>query len=266
MIFKERLEAPATNNKYWIHTSKAGYNACILINKSTGSCLPNCVGYAWGRAYEAWGTKPKLSKGNAEDWYGYKDGYKRGSTPKVGSVICWRKGKAGYSKDGAGHVAFVEKINKDGTIVVSNSNYSGTRFFTKTLSPKNNWYIGAGLTFQGFIYPPVTFTAEKPKSSFTVKNADYPVKIKKGHYFTIQGKVTSALAMTKAQVAVLDEKQTKYIYRYEKTLKKVKSFNIHDADQTMTFRLLKKGTYTYRVMVWDSNGSHTVLKKTFKVK
>lgn len=160
----------------------------------------------------------------------------------------------------------MEKINKDGTIVVSNSNYSGTRFFTKTLSPKNNWYIGAGLTFQGFIYPPVTFTAEKPKSSFTVKNADYPVSIKKGHYFTIQGKVTSALAMTKAQVAVLDEKQTKYIYRYEKTLKKVKSFNIHDADQTMTFRLLKKGTYTYRVMVWDSNGFHTVLKKTFKVK
>ena len=222
--------------------------------------------YAWGRSYEAWGIKPKLSRANAEDWYGYKDGYKRGKTPKIGSVICWRKGKAGYSADGAGHVAFVERVNKDGTILVSNSNYSGTRFFTRTISPKNDWYIGAGLTFQGFIYPPVTFTAEKPESILSIKNADYPVSIKQGRYFTIQGKIISALPMTKVQVAVLDEKQTKYFYKYEKTLKKVKTFDVHAADDTMMFRKLKKGTYYYRIMAWDTNGSHTVLKKKFVVK
>ena len=266
MIFKERVTAPAVNNKYYISTKFGGKCECIIINRTTGACLPNCVGYAWGRAYEAWGIKPKLSRANAEDWWAYKDGYKRGQTPKVGSVICWRKGKAGYSADGAGHVAFVERVNKDGTILVSNSNYSGTRFFTRTLSPKNDWYIGAGLTFQGFIYPPVTFTAEKPESIISIKNADYPVSIKQGRYFTIQGKIISALPMTKVQVAVLDSKLTKYFYRYEKTLKKVKTFNVHLADDTMMFRKLKKGTYWYRIMAWDTNGGHTVMKRKFVVK
>jgi hypothetical protein len=266
MIFKERTTAPATNNKYYIHKSKGGLNECIIINKTTGSCLPNCVAWAWARAYESWGIRPKLSRGNAEDWWGFKDGYQRGKTPKVGSVICWRKGKAGYSKDGAGHVAFVERVNSDGTILTSNSNYSGTRFFLRTLSPKDDWHIGTGLTFQGFIYPPVKFAEKAKPSKITLTNADYPTTIRKGNYFTIQGKLTSALPMSKVQVAIIDAKTTGYLYKYQKTLKGVKTFDVHKADQTMMFRKLKKGTYYYRIMAWDSNGGHTVLKKKFVVK
>lgn len=262
-LFTPRLTAPATNNKYFIHTSKAGYNACILINKATGSCLPNCVGYAWGRAYEAWGQKPRLSRSNAENWYlNTGDGYKRGKTPKIGSIICWRKGKAGYAADGAGHVAFVEKVNADGSIVVSNSNYSGTRFFTRTIKgPK--WEIGTGLTFQGFIYPPVTFVLAKPKSAFKISDADYPVKIKKGNYFTITGTITSALKMSRVVVAILDSKgAAKFKFT---AAPNTKSWNIHKADNAMMFRKLGKGTYTYRITAWDSNGAHVVLSKTFKV-
>lgn len=262
-LFTPRLTAPATNNKYFIHTSKGGYNSCILINKSTGSCLPNCVGYAWGRAYESWGVKPRLSRSNAENWYNEtSDGYKRGKSPKIGSVICWRKGKAGYAADGAGHVAFVEKVNDDGSIVVSNSNYSGTRFFTRTIKgPK--WEIGTGLTFQGFIYPPVSFVLAKPKSSFKISDADYPVKVKKGHYFTIHGTLTSALKISKVVVAILDSKgAAKFKFT---AAPGTKSWNIHKADNAMMFRKLGKGTYTYMITAWDSNGSHVVMKKTFKV-
>lgn len=46
--------------------------------------MPNCTAYAYGRAYEILKTEPKLSWGNAEDWYGYnksKGYYKYGQTP-----------------------------------------------------------------------------------------------------------------------------------------------------------------------------------------
>lgn len=156
-VYKARLSAPGASNKNYLHYTKGGYNYCILI--SGNSCLPNCVGYAWGRWRELLGARPKLSRGNAEDWWNYKDGYERGQTPKLGAVICWRKGKTGTSKDGAGHVAIVEQINSDGSIVTSNSGYSGTRFYKQTLKPPYN--IGSAYTFQGFIYLPIDYEEER---------------------------------------------------------------------------------------------------------
>ena len=84
--FKQRTTAPSATDKYWINYTKGGLNECILI--SGVSCLPNCTGYAWGRWYELLGTKPKLSKRNAEMWFVTNDGYKRGSTPKLGAIAC----------------------------------------------------------------------------------------------------------------------------------------------------------------------------------
>lgn len=152
--YKSRLKAPSTTDKNYIHTSYGGYNQCIHI--SAGSCLPNCVGYAWGRWRELLGKAPKLSRSNAENWWANTgDGYKRGQTPKVGAVMCWRKGKAGNASDGAGHVAVVEQVHADGSVTYSNSNYGGTRFYTST--KKAPYYIGSAYTFQGFIYLPVEF-------------------------------------------------------------------------------------------------------------
>ena len=156
VIFKPRKTAPGTNDKNWLHTSKGGFNSCILI--SGNSCLPNCVGYAWGRFRELLGYTPKLCRGNAENWYSYKDGYKRGKTPKLGAVICYAKGKAGNASDGAGHVAIVEEIYPDGSILVSQSVYGGARFGTKKLAKGYAW---GSLTFQGFIYPPVDFATDQ---------------------------------------------------------------------------------------------------------
>jgi len=178
-MFKARTAAPSTTDKNWIHTSKGGYNYCILINGN--SVLPNCVGYAWGRWRELLGKKHKLSTYDAENWYtNTSDGYKRGSTPKLGAVICWRKGKAGVSSDGAGHVAIVEKINSDGSIVTSNSAYGGSRFYTQTL--KKPYSIGSSYTFQGFIYLPISYDVtstverDKTKDQLQVETNDLRVR------------------------------------------------------------------------------------------
>ena len=153
MGFSPRLINPSTVDKYWISTSSGGYNRCIIITGN--SVLPNCVGFAFGRFMEIMNTTScKLSTNNAENWWGnVGDGYERGQTPRVGAVICWRKGQAGNSGDGAGHVAIVEQINSDGSILTSNSAYGGTRFYTKTLYPPN-YVMGSSYAFQGFIYNP----------------------------------------------------------------------------------------------------------------
>lgn len=153
MNFTKRTTNPSIGNEFYIHTSCAGLNSCILINNC--SVLPNCVGYAWGRAYEMMNFKPTLSRGNAEDWYNYNDGYERGMLPKLGAIICWKSGNIGNNSDGAGHVAVVEEIYPDGSFLTSNSAYSGSRFYTKIISSNN--YLGSKYTFQGFIYLPVNF-------------------------------------------------------------------------------------------------------------
>ena len=148
--FKERLTPPPKTDKNWIHISKGGKNPCILI--AGNSVLPNCVGYAWGRFREILGESPRLSNANAEEWWDYKeDGYKRGSVPELGAVICWRKGSVNTTADGAGHVAIVEKIKNNGDIVISQSGYGSSRFWTSTVK---NGYSLSGYIFQGFIYNP----------------------------------------------------------------------------------------------------------------
>ena len=116
---------------------------------ASGILTGNCVGYSWGRFVELCGTKScNLSTRDAGKWWGYtEDGYERGQTPRLGAVICWRK------PGDCGHVAIVEKINPDGSIVTSNSAYGGRRFYTQTLYPPSySW--SKNFIFQGFIYNP----------------------------------------------------------------------------------------------------------------
>lgn len=155
--FIQQTTAPSTTDKNYIHYTKGGYNYCIEIKN--GSCLPNCVGYAWGRWREILGKYHNLSRANAENWWGYtQDGYKRGQTPKLGAVVCWSKGKVGVESDGAGHVGIVEKITAD-SVVVSMSAYGGTRWFTRTF-PIGSYNYNS-FVFQGFIYLPIEFEEEK---------------------------------------------------------------------------------------------------------
>ena len=164
MIFVPRLTAPSGNDKDYISVKKGGNNRCIIINEVTGSVIPNCVGYTWGRFIEEADIKDcKLSRGNAENWWGYtQDGYERGQEPKLGAVICWRKGKVGVESDGAGHVGVVEKIENN-AVTVSMSAYKGTRWYTRTF-PKGSYNYN-GFVFQGFIYNPYIEDAPSPKKS-----------------------------------------------------------------------------------------------------
>lgn len=164
MDFVPRTTPPAINNSYYIKTTHGGFNRCIEIDPVTGSVLPNCTGYAWGRFIECQGVHNcRLSRGQAEEWYYKNDGYERGRTPRLGAVICWHSTRSG------GHVEIVEKIYSDGRIRCSSSAYSGSRFFMETLKPPN-YYRGPAYTFQGFIYNPTSFDPTPPTPTPTQKS------------------------------------------------------------------------------------------------
>lgn len=115
--------------------------------------LPNCTCYAYGRYAEARGAFAPLPTGNAGLWYNSATGFQRGSTPRLGAVICYNPGP---SSTDVGHVAIVEVINSDGSIVISESAYGGTYFWTETVYPANgylsSWMVNYGYYCAGFIY------------------------------------------------------------------------------------------------------------------
>lgn len=152
--WRMRTSAPSATNKYFIKTTYGGLNYCMLRDSATGSVLPNCTGFAWGRFIEGVGeTFSNLSRGDASSWYGNTaDGYQRGQSPKVGAVMCWGGGY--YS--GAGHVCIVEKVIDDNTVITGESDYSGARWYSKTRhrGADGRWGMNDLFSFQGFIYNP----------------------------------------------------------------------------------------------------------------
>jgi surface antigen len=89
-----------------------------------------CVSYvAWkiastGRYMPGWGW---ASQGNAAQWPGAAaaSGIPQGSAPRVGSAVVWGSG-AGLGP--LGHVAYVEVVNGDGSIEVSQYNFVHGQF------------------------------------------------------------------------------------------------------------------------------------------
>lgn len=162
LVFKQRTTCPDPKNKAYVSAEHGGKNHSILGNKDgriyAYSVLPNCTGYVHGRTIEITGSDDKLCRGNAENYWAYKDGFPRSQTPKVGSIMCWRKGRAGNSSDGAGHVAFIEEVNQHGDVVVSESGWTGTKengryWRLRKLKRVNGTYaLGVNYFFQGFIH------------------------------------------------------------------------------------------------------------------
>lgn len=168
--FTARTTAPSRTDKRFVNYRNGGYNTCIIINQSTGSVLPNCVGYAQGRLLEIRGENKvnwKLPACNAEDWYdtAKAQGLQVGQTPKLGAVVCWRAGNTHNSADGAGHVAIVEEIKPNGDIVVSQSAYGGQKFYLSTLTKTSGYMYVASRPLVGFIYCGVEFDEDKQQDS-----------------------------------------------------------------------------------------------------
>ncbi|HIR00521.1 MAG TPA: CHAP domain-containing protein [Candidatus Scybalocola faecavium] len=154
MAFTPRLNSSGMQGSVYWYSGNPFYQS--------GYGLPNCTCYAWGRVYEILGYRPTyLSTGNAKDWYPHAQSATPqycGSTPKLGAILCT------YYANG-GHVAVVEQINSDGSILTSNSGYSsGIYFWTETLRPpyRASW-VPSGAYVQGFIYLPQDVGPPEPE-------------------------------------------------------------------------------------------------------
>jgi surface antigen len=187
-FFLPRMEAPDVEDfeigNFWVSsTTPGGLNPFLSTAdsgqyaKSDYDTLPNSTAYAWGRFYEILGTQPTLSTERAECWFlNTADGYLRGSSPMVGAIACWEAGSSTSSTDGGGHVAIVEKVNSDGSIVTSESMLNDSKYWWTTVRVKgndNNWGMSSNYKFQGFIYCPDTInndtTAKQPFTLNTLK-------------------------------------------------------------------------------------------------
>lgn len=170
--FKKRTTAPSKTDKHYYSKENIFYKI--------GYGMPNCTAYAWGRLYEITGKMYDKLCGNAEEWWAAADkaGLKKGNTPKLGAIICWRAGVAGNRNDGAGHVAVVEEIKANGDIVTSNSAYTRNKdeyaaktFYTKTITKASGYQYSSDRQLQGFIYCGIDFEDETPSAS-TIKAGD----------------------------------------------------------------------------------------------
>jgi hypothetical protein len=146
-MYTPRLTKPVQPNKYYFSKINKYY--------ATGKYgMPNCVAYAYGRFMEVMNQDScSLSTGNAEDWYPHRDRYDRNAKiPLEGAIMCWH-GVGSKS----GHVAVVEKVNSDGTVVTSESAWKGSFWYSKIrrAGSNGNWGMPTnGYRFQGFIYNP----------------------------------------------------------------------------------------------------------------
>lgn len=163
-----RLTKPDAGNPYYNTPAAGGYAVgAILGNPTDAGCnvLANCVGYAAGRFNEIIGQQKWLYfqyPPNAEDFCdaALAAGLTVGTVPKCGAVIVWARGKTGTSADGAGHVAVVEVINEDGSIITSESGYGAAVPFWTAHRKRGggNWGADSNYRFIGFIYQPENMT------------------------------------------------------------------------------------------------------------
>lgn len=161
MKFVKRTTNPSNENKNYLRPNQ-GYNKYRQGNVKSGvnhgkyDVLPNCTSWCYGRYLESqnW-TSCKLPIVNAEEWLQKNTTYPEGFTPRVGSVMVYSKGKIG--KDEAGHVVFVEDIDKKGNVLVSESGWNAKkRMWTQTIKPTSYKYK-SGYKYEGCIYPKENF-------------------------------------------------------------------------------------------------------------
>lgn len=159
-----RLTEPSASDPRWIMSSYGGYNDCIAGSNGPPSVLPNCTGYVHGRCMEIAGINTDnmgLSFGNAVTYYTQSSSdWIQDSEPSLGAVIVYAQ-NVGWEP---GHVAIVEEIIDNDTIVISQSDYGGARFSTWTCTRATNWTPFTNVSFIGFLKNPYV-TPEPPEPS-----------------------------------------------------------------------------------------------------
>lgn len=195
---KQRTTQPK-NNKYYIRIVSGGLNGAVQGSPtvSGANVLSNCVGYANGRFNESIldsnlkGLELKFKYQlvcNAENFIesAKRQGLKISKVPTLGGIMVWQRGASLDGWDGAGHVAFVEQINENGTIITSESGWGSYAFKRITRSNSNGrWGMVPGYTFRGCVINPsigaVTKAEPKPSTPPKAYTGDLPTKtLKKG--------------------------------------------------------------------------------------
>lgn len=212
MAFTPRFTIPEKGNPYYNTKKNGGYSEAIQGSPCEEGLdvLRNCVGYAYGRFNEIVGAGKMmyLAPVNAEKFIDYMNhktkGVTSGMTPKLGACMVWQCGATKNGSDGAGHVAIVEQINADGSIVTSESGYGAKKaFWTQTRTNANGrWGEGSKYTFLGFIYNPAV-TDETP-----VKPVDTPYIEHKVVKDEILGKISNFYGVTIPSILTINPKIT----------------------------------------------------------
>lgn len=186
---KQRTNQPK-NNKYYIRKANGGLNGAVQGYPTIkgANVLCNCVGYANGRFNEIINDSELIGKEktfkfslvcNAENFIesAKKQGLKISKTPVLGGVMVWQKGATLSQKDGAGHVAVVEQINEDGSIITSESGYNAFAFKRVTRTNKNKrWGQNSSYSFRGCIINPSVNSASQPTEKTETSSLSYMVK------------------------------------------------------------------------------------------
>lgn len=173
--FIPRFAIPEDSNPYYIRRESGGYNPGIKGNPKHEKldALSNCVSYAIGRFNEIgqYGECRYLRPVNAERFIQYAGGLEISQKPALGACAVWKGGSSFDGSDGAGHVAIVEQINSDGSIITSESGWGDPRAFWITHRKKGNstnWGQKVSqYQFLGFILNPAV--TELPKGVEWVK-------------------------------------------------------------------------------------------------
>ena len=139
--FSRRTTAPEYGNVYYYN---GAYNPFIAVG-----CIGECTWYVWGRAYEILGHWPNISKWYAKDFYAYNvntGAYPYGNEPKLGAIACFAPNNHARW---TGHVAIVEAVGGDGSVILSEYNFKGVHVFSsdRYLNPTE-----ARTWVQGYIY------------------------------------------------------------------------------------------------------------------
>ena len=185
---KQRTKQPK-NNKYYIRLVSGGLNGAVEGNPAIdgANVLCNCVGYANGRFNEII-NDPDL-KGvnkafkyqlvcNAENFIesAKAQGLKVSKKPVQGGIMVWQKGATLGGGDGAGHVAVVEAVYDDGTIITSESGWAAWAFKrVKRNNANGRWGQNSLYKFRGCIINPSVKTEVikpykyKPSTPYTGK-------------------------------------------------------------------------------------------------
>ena len=120
--------APAAQTSSYTYTTGGGFPAVDPSFRAAinGGYFGQCTYYVFNRMAQVGTPIGHSMMGNAAEWpaYARSYGYSVSNSPSAGSAIVFQQGLAGADLT-YGHVAFVEAVNADGSLYISEMNVQG---------------------------------------------------------------------------------------------------------------------------------------------